>query len=458
VLAIALGVALRFESLGAREMSPDEGASWGAASAPTVSAVVARQAILNPGKLPIHDLMLHAWIAVFGQSLTAIRAMSASIDSISILLVFFVAWQMFADAGALDPPTDAPDVLLVGSVSALLFAVNLVAIKYAREARMYPVMLAAIIAQVGFFLRVLQRGGMGNLVALATLTAIGVGANFSAMLVPLTEGLWLLSILVSERFSFFMVRAQRAWAAAVALAIGGAILLPQLVSSFGKTAAHTSGGIIHWIKPPAIYEPLALFNKATGSFAFPVLAALAIWGVYRGWRGAARRPVKFALLWMWGPPLILMIASYALTPIFVERYALSCFVPFFILAALGIVEMPRESVRIAALALAVAMSLGHIWSYDRKPHDTQYAEAIEAARASLKPGELMTIVPGYAIEVAHYYLPDDAARTVRYEQNSSPAEVMIMGDQNLSPQLVAAIRHDYPNKVASFRGVVVLRK
>ena len=128
-------------------MSPDEGASWGAASAPTIRDVVARQAVFNPGKLPIHDLMLHAWMATFGQSLAAERSLSALLGTISIAIVYFVARELFAESALASEGIDAQ---LPASISALFFAVNLVMIKYAREARMYPVMLAAILLQVGF--------------------------------------------------------------------------------------------------------------------------------------------------------------------------------------------------------------------------------------------------------------------------------------------------------------------
>ena len=126
---------------------------------------------------------------------------------------------------------------------------------------------------------------------------------------------------------------------------GGLILVPKLSSSLHAASSGAVGG---WRKPPALYEPFALFNKATGSFAFPILAALAIWGVVRGWRRGARDPIAFALLWMWAPPLMMLAASYTIAPVFVERYALSSFVPFFILAALGIFELPGDLVRAAS--------------------------------------------------------------------------------------------------------------
>ena len=226
--------------------------------------------------------------------------------------------------------------------------------------------------------------------------------------------------------------ARRAWAIAVALAAGGLILRAEtfcfLARGLGRAASADGAS------RPALYAPFALFNKATGSFAFPILAALAIWGVVRGWRRGARDAVGFAMLWMWAPPLLMLVASYAIAPVFVERYALSCFVPFFILVALGIFELPGDLVRIGALVLAVAFSLGHIVSYDRKPHDAQYREAIAAASSALKPGEVMTVVPSYAIEVIRYYLPaDQLDRAVRYDPSAPPAAVLILGDQNLAP-------------------------
>ena len=65
-VAVVLGALLRFFRLGASELSPDEAASWAAAAAPTVAGVIRQQAVFNPGKLAAYELILHGWIAVFG--------------------------------------------------------------------------------------------------------------------------------------------------------------------------------------------------------------------------------------------------------------------------------------------------------------------------------------------------------------------------------------------------------
>ena len=462
--ALALGAFLRFYNLGALEMSPDEGASWGAASAPNLFEVIVRQAVLNPGKLPIHDLMLHGWIALFGSSMVAMRAMSALLGTVSILLVYFTAREIFLSGDSRDAIADdqagaARTASTIAAMSALLFAVNVVTIKYSREARMYPVMLAAAIAQVGLFARTLRCGGAIGYGALAVLTALAIGANFSALLVPATEGFLLLYFIGRAGWNPSDARAARGWTVAAALAAGGLVLAPTLFTSFGATTAGTAGGIIRWIKRPALYAPFALFNKGTGSFAFPVFAMLAAWGAIRGWMRGAHDPIAFAMLWMWAPPIIMVVASYTLTPVFVERYALSCFVPFFILVALGVFELSDVRLQAVALGLAVAFSLGHLRSYDRKSHDAQYREAVAAADAALKPGEAMTVVPAYAVEVLRYYLPAERRdRAVRVDSGSSNIAVLIFSEQHMPPSAAAKYTNEYPRVIARVRGAIILGK
>ena len=59
-----------------------------AASAPTVGEVVRQGLELNPGKLALHDIVLHFWMLAFGDSMTSIRALSALLGTLAIALVF----------------------------------------------------------------------------------------------------------------------------------------------------------------------------------------------------------------------------------------------------------------------------------------------------------------------------------------------------------------------------------
>ena len=200
----------------------------------------------------------------------------------------------------------------------------------------------------------------------------------------------------------------RPFAIAAALGAGAALFLIVALPALRTGASAFAQGATGWIERPRWWAPLALFNKGVGSFAFPVMAALAGWGAWRGWV-RARAATAFALAWMWLPPLLMLVASYAFSPMFVERYALWCFVPFFTLAALGAWERQSASMRAAAIGLAVALALGHLHAYGQRPHDTQWREAARAAAGALAPGMKIAVAPPYAVNVMRYYLRDTQA-------------------------------------------------
>src|ERR1700674_2827533 len=79
---------LRFYRLGGTQLSTDEGDSWAAAASPTLAAVVHLHYKFNPDKLPLDDIARHFWIIAFGDGETSLRAPSAILGTLTVLLVF----------------------------------------------------------------------------------------------------------------------------------------------------------------------------------------------------------------------------------------------------------------------------------------------------------------------------------------------------------------------------------
>jgi hypothetical protein len=312
------------------------------------------------------------------------------------------------------------------ALAALIFAVSLISIRYTREARMYPLLMAAMLAETGFLLRAHRRGGFFNYAAISVFTALSIATNFTAVFVFAAQGLWLLFTREGQRDGI-------PWRPAAALAAGVAVLAPPMIAgAVHNSVAAMDRGALSWISPPPPWGPISFFNRATGTLPFPLLLGLALWGAVSQWR-RLRAAIVFALFWMWGPVLLLFVVSLTITPLLVERYALSCFVPFMILAALGIRELTSARMRVAAIVLVVAVSAGHVGGFLLKPASLQWTHAIEHIQA-YAPTAAIAVAPPHGANVIRYYLPmsDRYAVSGLTDESCAKSEILFLWDHALS--------------------------
>ncbi|HYA34224.1 MAG TPA: hypothetical protein VEF03_01340, partial [Candidatus Binataceae bacterium] len=169
-------------------MTADEGASWAAASAPTVVEAVLRSRHLNPGKLGLHDALMHLWMRIDGDSLASLRGLSAALGAIAIALVCAVVIEILnLDGDRVADESARERRNWIGAASAILFALDVLAIAQSRMARMYMVLMVMALGQVWFFVRAIRVGGLRNRAGVAVTSALAVAAHFSAGLVLLSE-------------------------------------------------------------------------------------------------------------------------------------------------------------------------------------------------------------------------------------------------------------------------------
>ena len=450
--ALVIGGLLRFVNLGASEMTPDEAASWAAAAAPTIADVIRRQAVLNPGKLAAYELVLHGWIRLFGSDVTAMRTLSAMLGIVAIALVFWVARELLTLGGRGE--RSAVDIDYAAALSALIFAVTLTMIRFARESRMYPLLIAALLAETGFLLRAHRRGGLANYAAVSLFTAIAIAANFNAVFAIAAQGLWLLLSREGRRGGI-------PYQPLAALALGAAALLPVLAGAVSSSVGAMDKGALDWIAPPRPWELFSFFNRGTGTLPFPVLLALAAWGVVSQW-SRLRDSIIFALFWMYGPVILLYVMSLTVTPLLVERYALSSFVAFFILAAVGIAACNSRRVRAGAIALTVALSIGHAAPLLLKPPSLQWRHAADLIRRGI-PNATIVIAPSYGANVLIYYLP----RSDRYDvtgltvDSCAKSTLLLLWDHALegpSGKEARACRPSFPRVIFTEKDLSVLSR
>jgi len=420
-LIVILGAGLRLASLGAAELSPDEAASWAAASAPTVLGVLHRQAQLNPGKLPLYEIVLHGWIGLAGDGVAAMRGLGLLFGLIAIALTYYLGRELM-----LLDDISLPAAQRVGLSSALLFAVSLVMVKYARQVRMYEPMLALVLAQSLCLLATLRHASWPRYLTIVLLVVLALGANMMAVWVFAAQGLWLLCCWTPAKERKPAAR----WGALAAIVAGVLLTAPMLWIDLRISEGRLDSGALLWIHRPDLSELFSFFNRGSGTFPFPLLALLAIWGAIARWR-VRRALISFALFWMWLPVVMLLLVSWLITPMLVERYALTCFVPFFVLAALGVESISSRIWAAGALGLLVALSLAHTVAFLRTPLDNSWRRAADAIAASGQPGPILFSPPAPEAVMAYYLGSDYRFLTLENPNACTDATIFVWWDHDL---------------------------
>ncbi len=461
LLAVAVGTILRFLRLGARELSIDESLSWAESSAPSVTAVLRVQHQLDSGKFPIYELAQYEWMRAFGESEAAMRSLPALIGSLSIVLAFILAVEvLLVVTPTKSDERDKRGIYMVSALCALIFAVGLPSVEIARQARMYSMMQAWILAQVIFLLRARRLGGRANYAGLTIFSAIAVATNFTAVLVMAAEAMWLIYLLIADAdaSSDASVRSAAPWLMGLALVAAIVLLLP-FFAGLRYGVEGVKRGDYDWIKPPGPWEPLATFESGLGSWPFPLFALLAIAGGIRLWR-SHRAEAVLLILWIGLPPMVLFAGSYLVTPMLVTRYLISSFVPLFILTAIGIESLPSRKYRAAAIIAIVSLSILRV-SSDLRPGDNRWRDACSTAVAIAGSDRRV----GFYNEryLVSYYIPAaqrDSVQVVRipFDGIGSEAPRVAIISPTVAPAQVAEIRREYPVIVARFKNVTVVSR
>ncbi len=468
-LALLLGGGLRFYRLGAEEMGRAEAAAWTAASAPTIASVVAASRRIDPGKLGLYDVIFHYWIAAFGDTLATLRTLCAILGTLAIVLVFASVREIML---GLDAEASQTTGELAGAFAALLYACNFQMITIDRTARMYSLALVAVLAQLFFFVRTHRRVGLLNCAAAAIFTVVAVATNYTVLSFFVAEGLWLAYLFVVERSNPSVTLSIAR--PAMALIAAAAVFAPFALLSGNVELAALHSGKWMWIRLRSLWWPLRALQVMTGNAAFWPFLGLSIFGVWRQ-RSNAVLGTRLILCWLVVPFAIVMIASYTIAPLMVERFVLPSLVAFLALAALGLASLQPEPARYAFAGLVLVQSLAHVHHHWRTPEDIQWREAAGFIASAAPSGERVAVFPpGEPLFPLRYYLPPpqrdlvvSGDATFEGPSDSDLSEIwtfhcgrepMAIVQTALPGQFLKEIRSCYPATVRRFRGVEILAR
>jgi hypothetical protein len=464
ILAVALGAGLRFYRLGAEELSRGEAAAWTAAAAPDFRSVFLASNQLDPGKAGIYDLVLHLWIAAFGDAAGPMRSLSALLGTFAIVLIFFAVREIFL---VFDDDRSAPIAWNAAGFAALLYACNWQMITIERTARMYPLMLVAVFGQLWAFTRAHRDRGAWVIVIAALCTDLAVAANFTSLFFFIAEAIWLAYLRFVIGVGIFVPKGAGELSLgrpAAALLLAAALFLPIGITDARIAMEVLHAGILGSIAPRPLWWPFHALKVMVGNAAFWPLLLLAAFGIWR-MRGRGHA-TAFLLFWVIVPFALLELVSYGVTPLMVERYGLISMTGYLVLAAVGVACLPNVSLRYLVAALVVGQSLAHVHRHWRAPEDVQWREAAQfAVQAAPKNSSIAVMPPQEPLLVLKYYLPPsarqrlvsadamlDSSRIWRMRCGTAP--VLIASTELPAPSLAQA-QVCYPQLLRRFRLVEV---
>jgi mannosyltransferase len=391
VAPFAVALTVMLIGIGERQLWRDENATWWAAS---LSLGDLRKLVesVDVVLLPYYVLM-HGWIAMFGDSESALRIPSALFMAVAAALITLIGRRLF----------DAPSGLVAG----LLVPVVPVVSRYGQEARPYAMAMVASLAAVLLLLRALEKPTAWRWLGYA-LAVVWVACSHIVALMALAAHL--VAVLVALRprpgqgaEAGAADRARRwrilvGWPAAVVLAV---LAVSPLV-----IIGRRQGGQINWIPDPTwarVQEfPGEMFMSGPVAGFFLVLGLAAMAGRAFAARGA-RWPAGFLAVWALLPP-ILAYYTFDEFSFFYPRYLLFTVPAWVLLAAYGLRSLagvvPAEggARRVwAAVTAATVTAAGGLtfagWSEqelirsDRVENEFAFRAAAAYIRAREQPGD-----------------------------------------------------------------------
>jgi mannosyltransferase len=390
VLALFLGTFLRFFSISTESFWLDEGAT--ALTLKKYSPMEILNNIQEKGNilpeyftydddLPLYPLILSGWSNIFGISEFSLRAFSALLGSLSLILVFYLARYLFDDKVAL--------------LSTFLASVNLTLIWYSQEARQYSYLLFLSLLSVIFLLRFLKEGDIRYMVGLIVADAFLIYSHFPWIIFIAFEGAYALFVVYKE----YADKRKLNKKVIVAFLIIGMLYLPII----GRAIFSQSDTVSLYDKPDI--KQLAEFGVQLSTWLYPgvemrqkmhdldfsfsfyewaillsvVFTALLMGLLFIGGiiKILKRNKSDLFVMLMFFLPIIMALAISFIHPtitVFQLKQLIYVIPPFLIIASVGIL---RSKLRNVAIAAMIILSIAPVTAYYANVDKQQFREAAE---------------------------------------------------------------------------------
>ena len=298
---------------------------------------------IAPEQMPTYYLILRGWTDVVGLSEVAGRALSLFFGLLTLALMYRLVREN------LSPSIAFITLLLLGS-SAFF-------VRYYREMRTYTLLVLGCTASMYFFLKWLRNQQARDAAAYVIFSIIAVYSHYFAGLVIAVEGIYFL--LAVQPFSWrprphFLfnrfIGVTLGLFACIALAI-----IPYLTIYLSVLDILISGRYtVYTLTPSQALQSTvsALTNDSLAAFAILIVLAIV----------ARRKASTLVFLWVFIPlGAVLLVHTFIYRMLVSPRYLLFIWPPFAAAAAIGLLALPRQAMRIS-LGVLVCVGVAQVYN------------------------------------------------------------------------------------------------
>jgi mannosyltransferase len=416
VAVVAAAAWLRFHDLARESLWYDEGVSCQMAGLPWAEVVRLTAQDVHP---PLYYFLLKAWAWAFGDSVLALRSLSALCGVATVVAVFFFTRSLGAAPPAGQAGDEAPR-RAGGSgpalLAAALTALSLFQIAHGREMRMYPLgALLAVLSSWALCAALFRPARtLAPWVAYAGLAAALAYTHNYGLFTVAAQALFAGGYLLWGRVGEEAQARRRAdlWRATLAFLVVGLAYLPWLSVALGQNGRVVAA---FWIPPLTLNSAAAAVeNFFTGTREFRadpsaglaaplVVAALVVTLLLRKDRAAA------CLVLLGVVPLALGLAVSLVQGrnILMGRYL--CFSGPFLLMGMALVVsgVPGPALRVTVACLLVAGFAAQLWVYWQDGYRTYNPGLQDVARVireNYQEGDVVVTRKETDFYAMNYYL------------------------------------------------------
>lgn len=340
----------------------------------------------NYNNPPLFELILHAWIKVFGISELSVRVLPMLFSSASVIWIYLIGRDFFNTR--------------VAVLASLLFTFSTMQIWYAHDCRVYSLFLLLTLISFYLFFTLLKQGSLFRKLSLVLVlvNVLLIYAHYFGLFVWLLQGLILLA---------FHARHKKLLLHFTGMMLGSSLLyLPQVLSLYERFSDSAAKGT--WLKPPSGLE--SLYNMIWSFSNAPVIAVLCITLLLAALakflilakHQKLQEPVLYLCIWFIVPFFGMFLLSYKI-PMFLDRYLIYITPAFYLLLAVSLsFLLPGKKAFYTGSVLLIA---GFLFSASLNPSKKRAVrETVDFIISRKDPATLVLICPPeFMTTFAYYY-------------------------------------------------------